>query len=234
MALLIFDIDGVLRDRSRLAYRAVKKAFFETGCRFKYSKEALWRLSGVWHGPLEGYVSVLLNTSSESRLMNIIKRHDGYGRVRVLSRIHPYSSIIAERIRENFSLHKFRKYVRLYPGSKKILESLAEAHTLTALTNSTRRSVEQDIPFLDLFEYVLTTDDKIPRKPNPEGILKIRNLFSHKSCYVIGDTIYDLIAAKNAGACSVAVTYGQGLVQHLLQHKPNRVVHSVEKLGGVL
>jgi HAD superfamily hydrolase (TIGR01549 family) len=233
MALLVFDIDGVIRDRSRLAYRAVKKAFLETEYRFEYSREALWRLSGVWYGPLEGYVSVLLNAGSESRLMNVIKRPDGYRRVKMLSKTHPRSGIIAERIREYLSLPDFRRYVRLYPGVKRSLEYLAETHTLTALTNSTRESVEQDIPFLDLFECVLTGDE-VPRKPDPRGILKIRNMFSHSSCYVVGDTIYDLMAAKNAGVHSVAVTYGQGLLQHLLQYTPHCVVHSAEKLGEVL
>lgn len=231
MALLVFDIDGVIRDRSRLAYRAVKKAFSETGHQFGYSRQTLWRLSGVWHGTLEGYVNVLLN-SSESRLMAIIERYDGYKLVRALSKDHPDSNIIAEWIRKNFSLPEFKKYVRLYPGVKGLLKRLTENHTLTALTNSTRTSLEQDVPFLDVFDYVLTAEN-VPRKPNPEGILRIRHEFPHSHCYVIGDTIHDLMAAKNAGVNSVAVTYGQGLVQHLIQYEPTRVVHKVEKLGDI-
>ena len=59
------------------------------------------------------------------------------------------------------------------------------------------------------FDYVLTADDTDKHKPDPEPILltldKIGSLPEHS--VMVGDTMFDLLCARNAGVKSVAVDW---------------------------
>ncbi|RKX78356.1 MAG: hypothetical protein DRP87_06550 [Spirochaetes bacterium] len=78
------------------------------------------------------------------------------------------------------------------------------------ITRNSRKNVErsfENVNDLDVssFEIVLTRDDEIPFKPDPEGIYKAAETFGCEptAIAVVGDHRYDLEAAEAAGALSV-------------------------------
>lgn len=62
------------------------------------------------------------------------------------------------------------------------------------------------------FDYVVTADDILYGKPNPHGINIILKKFkiSKKKSIYIGDTMYDLLAAKKAGVDYLHASWGYG------------------------
>ena len=59
---------------------------------------------------------------------------------------------------------------------------------------------------------MVTADDVLYGKPNPHGINIILKKFkiSKKKCIYIGDTIYDLLAARKAGIDYLHANWGYG------------------------
>ena len=51
---------------------------------------------------------------------------------------------------------------------------------------------------------------------------------------MVGDTVYDIVGAKNNGIDCISVTYGYGIIDELQAHEPTLVVDSVKELGDVL
>jgi len=102
--------------------------------------------------------------------------------------------------------------VKLLPGTKKVLRTAKERSIKCALgTSSSKKNVEIAIKEFGLeFDIIIAGEDIECGKPNPETFLKIaqRLDISSDDCFVIGDAIYDMIAAKKAGMLAIGVLTG--------------------------
>jgi HAD superfamily hydrolase (TIGR01549 family) len=82
---------------------------------------------------------------------------------------------------------------------------------------------------------IIIGDDEVKRpKPAPDGILEVKKLTSAPIDYFVGDTIYDLRAAKAADVRAVGVLSGIGTFNQLWAEKPAHVISSVVELPNVL
>jgi len=82
------------------------------------------------------------------------------------------------------------------------------------------------------FEVVVGSDDTERHKPHPEPVLKALELLGaepHEAAYV-GDSPFDVAAARGAGVFAVAVTWGG---MHDVDDA-DAIVDSAEELLGVL
>ncbi len=89
----------------------------------------------------------------------------------------------------------------VHPTLDKLLEL---KHTITILTNNSRKLTDfglEKYKLQDYFEYVLTRDDVVNPKPDPEGILKTIEHFGkkRKDTIFIGDSWLDAETAISAG-----------------------------------
>jgi phosphoglycolate phosphatase-like HAD superfamily hydrolase len=89
----------------------------------------------------------------------------------------------------------------------------------------------------DIFDVVITSDDTERHKPSPDPILAaIERLdASPANCAYVGDSPYDIRAAKAAGAYAVAVAWGGIHADDvLMREEPDAFVRHAEELLGVL
>jgi len=110
---------------------------------------------------------------------------------------------------------------------------------LAILTNSGRKAASESIRKAGLdgfFEFVLTRDDTVTMKPSPEGLVQASTILEVPvdSVYYVGDSPYDIIAARGAGARIVSVATGSYSMERLRAEGADQVIPSLSELPRVL
>jgi pyrophosphatase PpaX len=126
-------------------------------------------------------------------------------------------------------------------GMLDVLRELAGERRLGLVTAKRRATVDLAfavMPELEpLFDVVVGSEETERHKPNPEPVLHALELLdarAEEAAYV-GDSPFDIRAAKAAAAFAVAVTWG-GIhpVERLAAEQPGALVDSAEELLDVL
>jgi HAD superfamily hydrolase (TIGR01509 family) len=127
-----------------------------------------------------------------------------------------------------------------FPGTRKELDYLrSRGIRLAVLTNSGRVAADEVLrraKLTDCFEFILTRDEIEAMKPKSDGILQALSrlrLPSESVCYV-GDSPYDIMAAKGAGIKVVSVATGNYSKDRLESEGADYVITSITELRGVL
>jgi HAD superfamily hydrolase (TIGR01509 family) len=126
------------------------------------------------------------------------------------------------------------------PGVRDALDLLLSGGArLGVLTNSGRTSAALSLRkagLTDCFEFVLTRDDTIIMKPRPEGLEEAAARFgiAKNSVYYVGDTPYDVRAARDAGVRVVSVATGNYTVERLRSEGPDFAIASLSELPRAL
>jgi pyrophosphatase PpaX len=132
------------------------------------------------------------------------------------------------------------KSVAAFPGVKEVLASLvAKPVKLALLTNSGRRASSKLLERSSLsgfFAFVLTRDDVDAMKPRPEGLSQAVTKFGlpKERVVYVGDSPYDIMAAKAAGLKVVSVATGNYRADRLRMEGADYVVDSLADLPGAL
>ena len=115
-----------------------------------------------------------------------------------------------------------------------------EGRRLGIVTAKRRATVElafANVPLGHLFETVVGGDETERHKPNPEPLLLAaeRMRADPRQCAYVGDSPFDILAARAAGMHGVAVTWG-GIHdrEKLEREEPDAIVDTPEELHGVL
>jgi pyrophosphatase PpaX len=127
------------------------------------------------------------------------------------------------------------------PGVIDLLPRLeVERRRLGIVTAKRRRTVDLAFAVLPLrgyFGVVVTAEDTERHKPHPEPLLLALERLGARaeSAAYVGDSPFDVRAARAAGMTAVAVTWG-GIHsgERLAQEAPDALVHDVEELSAVL
>jgi phosphoglycolate phosphatase len=128
----------------------------------------------------------------------------------------------------------------VFPDTTEVLGYLSSKGVrLGVLTNSGRRAASVSLKKAGIgryFEFVLTRDDTEAMKPRPDGLSQAVTLLGvlPAEAYYIGDSRYDVEAAKLAGVKSVAVSTGNYSADSLKQLGANFVITSLSELKSVL
>lgn len=111
-------------------------------------------------------------------------------------------------------LEEFRDTIRPYPGIETTLRKLKEScSVLGIITARTRAEVNKDMVLQKLlpnFSMIICSDDTENHKPDPEPLfyyMQKQNTEPDRVLY-IGDSIYDMKCAKQAGVDSVLALWG--------------------------
>jgi len=141
--------------------------------------------------------------------------------------------------RSIFTIERFQDHAHLeqeFEASIELLHFVKEHGLKTALVTS--KSAPEIANFEKRFSWVQNVDtvvcasDVQHPKPDPESAylacerLGVR---PHQAIF-IGDSVFDMQCAHNAGAASIAVAYGSGKKDALLQEKPDLLFDSAEDL----
>ncbi len=208
--LVVFDCDGTLVDSQHNICAAMGAAFRDAG-REAPTDDAIRRIVGL---SLDEAVTVLSPgiTETENQVIRI-----GY--------------------KENFMLsRKSPEYTEpLYPGIAEILRELdGQGFLLGVATGKTQRGLAATLEHHNLKSTFVTlqTADDAPGKPHP-GMLEqaMAAVGADRSDTVlIGDTVFDMAMAKNAGTSGIGVSWGYHETDELLAAGAHEIVDGCDEL----
>lgn len=111
------------------------------------------------------------------------------------------------------SYHKdnFGKLISVFPGMKELIAELSrQGYKLGLVTSRLKGTTYQGLEAYDLRQYfdcVITADDCTKHKPDPQPVLKALEKLGVKpdEAMMLGDSLFDIRCAHNAGVTSVLV-----------------------------
>ena len=126
----------------------------------------------------------------------------------------------------------------LFPDVVNVLEHFKDKRLciLTTKQGILTRKLLDDLRIQHYFNMVLGYGDYHNPKPDPEAIFKILDATKVPAtkAVIIGDTTYDVLAGRNAGIHTIAVTYGIDPSDELKQAKPDFMIDSLIELKKIL
>src|SRR5215217_3322904 len=150
----------------------------------------------------------------------------------------------AELLLEAYRSHHEQHHDTLigeFPGVEESLARLGSAGIKVAVVTSKRRlSVEmalKNFPGLrNVVDRFVTLEDTTEHKPNPEPLLRALELLgvSKERAAYVGDSPFDVEAAKAAGLASVAVSWGAFSEDRLREAEPDHLVTDIRSAVDVL
>lgn len=129
---------------------------------------------------------------------------------------------------------------RFYPGAEHTLEQLRDGgYTLACITNKHSRFTGLLLRALgihDHFALVLSGDTLARRKPDPLPLLHAAEQLNiaPQHMLMVGDSLTDVHAARDAGVDMVGVSYGYNKGRDIRSSEANRVIDSLIELLGLL
>ena len=206
----LFDFDGTLVDTTDLIYQSMRHATGEVLGR-EISRDVLMANVGQ---PLPRQMELL-------------------------------SAEHAEALLDSYRLHNEENHdalIKEFPGVEESLARLKAAGVRVGVVTSKRRfSVDMALkkfPGLgDVVDQWVTMEDTTEHKPRPEPLLKglelLGNVPREQAAYV-GDSPFDVAAAKAAGVESVAVSWGAFSEDALRVAEPDHLVPDLDASVDVL
>jgi phosphoglycolate phosphatase/pyrophosphatase PpaX len=178
MKAILFDLDGVLID----SLNSWLHAFNETMKKFGYREFGEKEFKEKFWGP------ELKENLREMRINNGVE-------------IEKYC--ISKQM-------EFLSDIKLFPETEQVLDHLYKKFKIGLITNTPRENVKKVLNKFDLekyFDVIVTGDDVINGKPDPEMVSKACELLAvePKDAILVGDTESDVIAGQSAGCAVVGI-----------------------------
>ena len=213
----LFDIDGTLVT-FKFDVRGTREAMREELTRNGFDVSAL--------GP----------TSPTQAIIDEAKRQCDSGSVRV-----SYAAVRGKlySILDRFEAESSKEST-LFDGALGALDRLASSSVrLGVVTNSGALSASAVLDRYGLrsrFEFVLTRDDVEGMKPSPAGLQKAVSMLGigAPDVFYVGDSIYDIRAARRAGVRMVSVATGNYPADRLRAEGADHVVESIAGVPDVV
>lgn len=139
---------------------------------------------------------------------------------------------------DHYLYKETKKYVKRISGVMSVLKKLKKKYKLALVSNCRHRNIllllkEANIPY-KTFDIIIGNDDVKHSKPAPDEILKAEKLLHTNADYMVGDTIYDIMAAKRAKAKAIVVLTGRQNRKTLKKKKPYKIINSIKQLPKIL
>ena len=199
-------MDNTLLKSNKVHIKAYQKAFEKNHLR-KVSTKSIIKQFGLTG---EILIKNLYPELTREQVKHIVKDHD------------------------NFVVKETYKYAKPIRGVKKALKKLKEKYKIAILTNCKHKEI---LPILkgagidkSLFNYTIGNDDVNRGKPSPDEIFKAQKLAHEKADYMVGDSIYDIMAAKKAKVKCIAVQTGDHTKKMLKREQPFLILKSIRSL----
>ncbi|MGB9714499.1 MAG: HAD family hydrolase [Candidatus Bathyarchaeales archaeon] len=208
---LLLDLDGTIVDSREAYLEAAKKAFTAIG-------EKNFDAKIVMEIPRRLEQNLPIN--------DIVKAADTQKFLDVY--LKAYYRITAEKTKP-------------MPNVQDSIKKLAEKTKLALITMRyvPREKIIEELEKFGLAKYFLhvtTALDTHSPKPSPEALIKCAEKLRIKTCdcAVVGDSVADVRAGKNAGAKTVAVLSGIFSRRELAKEKPDLILESLSQLPNFL
>ena len=204
---ILFDLDGTIVDSKEAYFEAARTAFAPTGQEtvdIKVMTEIPKRLEQSM--PINDLISGI---DVDKFLQIYLKAYYGA----TASRTKPFPNIACtlEKLSEKA---KLALTTRRHVPTKEVIKQL------------------EGFGLAKYFQKVVTAFDTLNPKPSPEALLECSKQLKVETyeCVVVGDSVVDIRAGKNAGAKTVAVLSGIFSREELKKEKPDLILESVKEL----
>lgn len=122
----------------------------------------------------------------------------------------------------------------LFDNARELLNSLAEQEIMLGVaTGKSRRGLDKVLKATGLGDVFVATRcaDECHSKPHPQMLMELMDFTGTNGhdVIMIGDTEFDLMMAKNAGAHSLGITHGAHEEAKLLACDPQAIVHDLHQ-----
>ena len=215
MRLILFDCDGTIVDSQQAIITGMTRAMVQVGLEPVADTDIL-KTIGL---SLEAAVELYLPDSSVQQRTDLIEA---------------YKSIATEIAAQE------DRGEAVFPGIGELIHDLAaEQDTLLGIvTMKSRRGVRRVCKthgFENVFHVLKSADDG-PGKPNPQLILDAMDELgvTPGQTVMIGDTVYDMAMAKNAGVLPIGVSWGYNPVSDLRAYGAEHIAESSFDLSKML
>ncbi len=210
---VICDWDGTLADTRQVLVTSFQQVLEEIGCRV----EGKFIERRIGSGP-----HAIFREALESRSM-------------------PWSpNLLAKLQQRKIQIQiTLLDTIQLFEGVITLLQALKDRMKIGLATMSNRPVIEHTLAKLavrDYFSAIVTFDDVINSKPNPEIFLRCATLLNCQAehCVVIEDSIFGISAAKQAHMKCIAVTSGVYSRIELEKHNPDLIVEALTEYPKIL
>ncbi len=212
MKLIIFDFDGTLINSAPDLVDSINEMLKEFNLKTAPFDEAV-----KWIG------------NGSLKLVDRALKYNGIKDENLLNKAH--------EIFKNKYKHSNAKKTILYPFAKEILDFLKKDYHLTLITNKPDEFIKPILKKLDIdvFDFILGGNIK-EKKPSPIPLLKACEHFSVKpdEALMVGDSKNDILATKNAGIKSVAITHGYNQGENIKEYEPDFIINSLIEIKDIL
>ncbi len=229
--LIIFDVDGVLRDSGAAGLEGIRRGFKKIGLDTPFTKEEYRLIRNCTSSNKSKKCISLMYAVLKFKLKfpELVNKNMGKNFDGVIEKLggEDLENIdkIQKTYKEFFYSEEAGDFVELFPETKSVIDKLSKKFKLAIWTNASVENVKRDLSCLDLsrFSYILGGEDTGIKKPSGDGILLICKELGVKpnETIYVGDAIVDVRASKEAGCKSVVICRSKLLEVFLKEEKPD-------------
>lgn len=210
---VIFDWDGTLADTVPVVLCSFQEVLRRFGC--EVSDDFLAKRIGI--GARNMFKDALISTGM------------------------PFDESTLDRLMdEKIQIHvKLSNEISLLDGAIELLFALHRKVRIALATMSNRIVIDKLLLEKNVkgyFDLVITADDVIKPKPEPEIFLKCSNklAIAPEKCVVIEDSLFGVMAARKAGMKCIVVSTGAYSTEELEIQQPDLIVESLTEKQRIL
>ena len=201
---IVFDMDGTITQTNQLIY----DSFNHIAQHYAHRTYSIPEIHGMFGPPEE---EALLAIVQPEQLDSVMKEYLSFYR------------------------SEHNRLARLFPGIEEIFQFLkSEGKHLALFTGKgvqTTTITLQEFRIEKYFDYIVTGNDVVHRKPSSEGLRKIIAHFDlqPEEVLMVGDAVSDVKAAHEAGVKIAAVLWDSYAKEQVVQMQTDFVFHNVQE-----
>ena len=141
--------------------------------------------------------------------------------------------VIDAILQEYEEITKKKQDLRVFEGMHEAIKKIAEKHKVVVITSNISANVREVLYNNGITEF----EDIVGAEKEKSKVKKIRRameMYPFDTAYYIGDTAGDMIEGREAGAKTIAVTWGWHSADRLKKADPDYVVNSPEELVALV
>jgi len=201
---LMFDLDGTLLDTNELIFQSFRYTFSE------YMPDKV-----LTDNELISFLGPALS--------------DSFGRFFPADKVPEIVDYYRNHNRANHEM-----FVKIFPTVRETLQYLKkENYPMAVVTTKINEVARIGLDLFELtpyFDLILGLDNVARSKPDPDGIYRSLDYFGCKQGIMIGDSVADIMAGKNAGVYTAGVEWTFKPVEILTSLEPDIMLSRMEEL----